>query len=129
LCLQKITFEKSFPLMISEADLLRPQCIHVFALLEPIDKGLLNPYTHDEWIAGIISTMSTVGASMIFADVVCGYIFGVFDLRSHVLVPPVRVSPLERMEGFHSEEPALLPPVLFAIADFPDALCTKCTVL
>jgi hypothetical protein len=115
--------------MISEADLLRPQGIHVFALLEPVDKGLLNPYTHNEWIAGIISTMSNADASMIFADVVCGYTFGVFDLRSHVLVPPMRVSPLERMEGFHSEEPVLLPLALFAIADLPDALCTKYPVL
>jgi hypothetical protein len=124
LCSQNISFEEFIPLMFFEADLLRPQCIYVFALLESVNEGPLNPYRHNQWIAGVISTMSTAGASAVFADIVYGEMFGVFDLRGHVLVPPVR-RPFERMESMYVESPVLLPLVLFAIAGFLEALCTN----
>jgi hypothetical protein len=118
--MHQVTFQHFFPLMASKSDLVRAQCIHIFALLDP---ELLQPYTQAEWITGIMSTMNTSGISPIFADVVYGYLFGLFDVRQHALIPSVRIS--QGGEGQAFAQIALLPLALLAIADFPDAVCCK----
>ncbi|OHT05863.1 Beige/BEACH domain containing protein [Tritrichomonas foetus] len=127
---QNYTFETFFSLLASSSELIRSQCIHIFILiqyLEPVYRdALMKPYDENEWVVGIMSTMNTKGITTILADVVFGYMFGLFDVRQNVVMPKVRISQLQNVtSGFNFAKLSLFPLSMMIIADFPDAICSK----
>jgi hypothetical protein len=126
---QRLTFETFFPLLISQDPFVRAQCLHIFVLcqaLGPDGEALMRPYGQDGWIAAIVSTIYVEKTPPILADIVFGYMFGFYKLREDSLVPPIRISQLDRITtGFRFQMLSLLPLAMLLIADFEDVLCKQ----
>jgi len=121
-------FESFFPLLISENEIIRAQCIHLYQYFVSLEKKekeiLLNPYTNDEWFSGIMMTINTFGTSTLFSDVVFGYLYGLYTSETLFSMPNIRVSQLSSISAFQLSLPSILPLCLLSISDFPDVQCS-----
>ncbi|EAY21644.1 Beige/BEACH domain containing protein [Trichomonas vaginalis G3] len=93
---EKFKFESFFPLILSKNDRIRAMCIHIFVLI--VEKNqqdselLLNPFSMDEWVHGIISTICMVKSTTVFSDIAAGYLFGLFNKNEHQFLPLISVA-------------------------------------
>lgn len=122
------TFMSFFPLLVSSDPLIRGQCIHIFILINNLSKEdreiLFRPFQLEEWLAGIISTINLMNTTPLFADIIFGYLFGLFNIQDNKLVPDIRISQVQHSRYLISY-PAFIPLALLTISDFADDLCVR----
>ncbi|OHT04461.1 Beige/BEACH domain containing protein [Tritrichomonas foetus] len=123
------TFNSFFTLLVSPNERIRAQCIHIFVrflnLPEQDRLKLLNPFTPNEWMTGIISTIQMAGTSQIFADVVFGYLFGLYPQKRFYPVPRERISQDTSTNPYKFVMPEFLPLAMLSIADFEESIAVK----
>ena len=78
---------------------------------------MLQPFTKEEWIRGIITITTNQNTSAIFTDVVFGYLFGLFDPKKNDLMPVIRISHTQQLPKITFQNLYLLPLCIFALCD------------
>ena len=126
----KYTFQTFFSLLVSNSEPIRCQCIHIFILLNQLDqnsqKSLLKPLSQNDWVSAIMLTLNTNGLSSIFADVLFGYMFGLYDIRKNIVMPSIRISQIStNTNGFRFYFSSLFPLCMMIISNFSDELSYK----
>ena len=120
------TFNSFFSLLVSPNELVRAQCIHIFvrflSLPDQEKQKLLHPFSENEWISGIISTINMDNTTSILADVIYGYLFGLYPSNKFYPVPSIRVSQNNIFQQYSLVQPSFLPLALLSIANFDDSL-------
>ena len=123
---ERFNFQSFFPLLLSTNEKIRCQCIHIFMLLFNQSKEdteiLLQPFTKEEWIRGIITITTNQNTSAIFTDVVFGYLFGLFDPKKNDLMPVIRISHTQQLPKITFQNLYLLPLCIFALCDLDPTL-------
>ena len=116
------TFTSFFPLVISENEFIRAQCIHLFLNFNSVRdddrEKFLAPFTQDEWFTAIVSTIRTSNNTTVFPDVVFGYLYGMYDKRR--LVPRNRISSETGSVELEIKFPAILSLCVLSIASMPE---------
>lgn len=126
---ESFPFYSFFTLFVSTNELLRAQCIHIFVcfmnLHEQDSLKLLSPFTTNEWLTGIISTISTENTTTIFADVVFGYLFNQFNTDQFEPLPREPISGNSPVKPYFFARPEFLSLALLSFCDFDDLIAQK----
>lgn len=118
----EFTFTSFFPLIVSQNEYVRAQFIHLFLALNSVkdedrDK-FLAPFTADECFTAICSSIYTQNNTTIFADIVFGYLYGMYDKRR--LIPKDRISNETGNLELEIKFPAILSLCVLSIAGMSD---------
>jgi len=122
-------FSSFYPLMISNNQRIRGQCIHLFMALLSLSESdrdtILYPHTIPEWVNGLIFTTCMDDTTTLFADLVFGYVYSLYDEQKPSVMPSVRVSKSDNLESFRIAIPQLLPFAIMIAAYMDDASAEK----
>ena len=122
---ENYTFESFFPLLIAGDSMIHAQCIHLFMSITKLDKELrdilLEPYSINDWLSGIMATINFSDPTLLFSDVVFSYLF---DLPEYsTLEPPIKMSKQPISFNRKISNYSILPLAIMSIAYLPDDKC------
>lgn len=123
-----LNFDSFFQLLLSEREELHILCMHIFVKFSKLERRyrelFLKPYTFEEWVDSILAVLNTNKNSHNLADVIFGYIFGLYDEKSDEGILKVAISQLKDDDKFNPniEEPSVCALGIMAITPFDDDL-------
>ena len=117
-----ISFIFFFKLIVeSENEYVRCQCLHICARIAKFnDPTLLHQISREKWILGFMYYMNTKNITTISADIIFGYVFGLYSLPNELL-PKTQLSKINPIQNLQlkCQTIGMLPLAIQIISDFP----------